>query len=115
MATSAEPTPVTLTFPLGCDVVVRGTLGSDVTGYTFGFYILDRAGATVLSKTSGSGIAIVTAATGIVDVTFTEANTEALTAGTSYRWAWWRTNAGAAHKLAGGSLEVTPAPEYDEF
>lgn len=114
MATSNEPADQLLNVVLGSDVVIRCTLGSDVTGYTFKFVVTDATGVvSALTQTLGDGISVVGAASaGVIDVTLLEADTETLRAGAYYRWGVWRTNTGAKHKLAGGPFVVAPAPEY---
>jgi hypothetical protein len=86
-------------------IVDSAGAAQDVTSWTFE-WVLRRtpAGATAhISKTLGSGIALVGAAgLGVIDVTILDTDTDALTAAEDYFFTLWRTNDNAEVELAYG-------------
>lgn len=107
MATTL-PDEIDIEVPRGTDVVIRGTLGSSVSGYTFAFYITPIGSDTAtITKTSAAGISVVTEATGVVDVTLLAANHDTELEIKPYWWTWWRTDSGNNRLLGHGKWIVT--------
>lgn len=91
MATDASPTRQRLNVPRASDITIRGTLGSDVSGHTYAFYITRMGSETaVVTKTP----AVITAATGIMDVTIADTDIDTELSVETLEWSWWRIDAG---------------------
>lgn len=96
---------------------IRTTAGVavNITGFTFDFVVRQtQLGTVLLALESGSGIAITTAASGILTISVTATQTESLAAG-DYFYALRKTNSGSEATLTMGKLTVVdsaavPAP-----
>ncbi|MEW6473014.1 MAG: hypothetical protein AB1679_12155 [Actinomycetota bacterium] len=82
----------------------------DVTGWTL-VWKLERAGSTadVLTKSTGAGLVLTTPASGVITVTLNSTDTAALAAGSTYRHALRRTDAGEATVLSYGTVTLRDA------
>jgi hypothetical protein len=105
---------------IGQAKVARFTLdespAESVAGWVMAFYIRNRRGNLVLTKTTGSGITCTSGVTGIwavafaeEDSTFDESNepTETINGNAGlYNWSLWRTDDGSETPLAVGTCDV---------
>ena len=62
-------------------VVTSGSTAKDLTGATIKFVVFNSSGSILSTKTIGSGITVATPANGIMVVSFTIADTTALSVG----------------------------------
>jgi hypothetical protein len=110
MSKDAQP----LLLNRGEDASIPMTAGTstDVTGWTMAFCVATYQvgpGGTMTSGfplTVGSGITVVTAASGVLRITIPKATTSAMTAPT-YQWGLWRTNSGSSELLAAGTITMS--------
>lgn len=83
-----------------------GTTAQDVTGWSLSWRLkrrkTDADAATLLTKTTSSGIALTTPASGIVTVSIADTDTDGISAGIAYH-ELKRTDAGAETVLTFGS------------
>lgn len=81
----------------------------DITGWTLSFIVKDvPGGSAVLTKTTSSGIALTTPASGLATVTVADTDTVSITPG-KYQYELKRTNAGFEKVLAKGTVELLPS------
>lgn len=82
----------------------------NITGWAIAFHLSAAPGGALLSgyplTTAGGAVVITSAAAGQFSVTIPAALTTALSAGTTYHWDVWRTDAGQRERLAGGTLRA---------
>lgn len=105
MATEASPDRVPLEWPRGSDIVVRGTLGSSVSGHTYAFYVVELGSETALITKTPS---VITEATGVMDATLLAADHDTeLVITKNYDWEWWRTDSGNKRRVGWGPVIVT--------
>lgn len=89
----------------GADEVLRFTIPSDVTGWTFEYTARSSKNASAaITKTSGSGISASAGATSTIDVTLTDTDTDI--APKEYAHSLWRTNDGSEKPVAEGTLTI---------
>ena len=109
------PEPQLIRVVRGQDLSLRFTMDAtqSVSGWTVGFTAKPKSSlATVLSKTTSSGITLTDTTRGVITVTIAAADTssleltENLSEGDTYLWDLARTDSGSKTVLARGELEL---------
>lgn len=79
-----------------------------VAGWTTRFRVRPRnGGSPVIDKATGSGVTITNSSTGIFDIAITATDTAGGTlAPGTYRWSFWRIDAGSEFPIAVGLCEA---------
>jgi hypothetical protein len=77
----------------------------DITGWTISFVLQDNTNTAVVTKTTGSGIAITDAPNGVLQVTLNAVDTSGLTAGT-FHLIVKRTDVGSESILSRGPASL---------
>lgn len=93
---------------IGEDKVITDTIsaGGSISGWTLRARLSRGPGQpSIIEKTTGSGIEITSASGGIIEITFTAANTSSLEPG-AYYLDVWRTNSGYATQLSVGWITL---------
>lgn len=106
---SDELTPQSFRLAVGQDKKLRFTLDAapegSVSGWQMAFYLRSRAGAILVTKTSGAGITCTDGTAGVWEVAIADTDTDSLKPGVA-NWSFWRVDDGSESPLALGTCEV---------